>query len=329
MNVEQKIKVAFLVAQARVEVTNALRYFVQEAKLVAKIENLDPFLADILAWDNAVATTEIDWDVPPITKHEIDLELAGYREAMRPVDVPDQDISLDNQVIARQVTGCAAAMADPDPIPDDGPQTSSADRVKPGGGDKGADDPRRRPKPAALPTTGQKPLSDDEAAKVMRMHERGNRPATIAAALGRSAIGFHFTVNRLVKAAHAKTTPADPKQPPKPVSKAKEARPEYFMPEPAPGASLKEAALFATLNALGYPGPWSPVNDAILAVMLGNGDGVPAVVDQLGLPRDQVIARWGVLLPEKGIDEQALLLTVLKKRAEIYQRARGAPNDAA
>lgn len=166
------------------------------------------------------------------------------------------------------------------------------------------------------------PLDDDERMQVLELVAEGLTPAEIADRLFRPRRGFHLVVKNLVAAAETEEQEAEgpDTEGPEPVSSL------GFTCAPPPGAPLKVRELHRFLDRLGYPDPWTPAKDAILATMLANGEGLVNTVTALKLDRNQVKARWDALLPVKGIDEQSRLVAALQERNAIYdlRRNRGA-----
>lgn len=313
MNLQSEARLRALAAAARRDAMTAVKDFVEQAaRMWAPDAEIEPFIAEILEWRDLAA-------------------VAAPRAAFKAEPPDDRDaeaVALDESTAELEEIVAEAPPEADQSTPAPAAPVGEIDMDKPGGGDKSADDRRSQTqpvtKPRALPTSKDKPLSDEEIIELLERDARGESAATIAAALGRSKLGFHSTVAKLRREAGEADEDEDESDDDAPDDRQSAAAPASGggMIEPSRGAPLKEKALHATLNAIGYEAPWSPVNDAILVVMLSNGEGVPAVVEALGVSREAVIARWNVLLPVKGIDEQTLLVRVLKARAEIHQRGK-------
>lgn len=289
MNVLEMLQLESRIAEARAAVLDKLRSELEAIEALGFNVDLDDVLEQV---------TDLS--------SQTDLRLEDYRsDHLALAHSAAEDEPLDDELAELEEMRADPAPEDPAPIP------------KPAAQDEA-------PKTEPAPTAKELPLTDDETCEALRLDDLGNSPAAIAMTLGRSRRGFHFTMERLRReAAEGDDAPAEDHRADTagyvPGPRQAQAETSSLMFQPAPGASLKEQSLHAMLNAIGYPEPWTPVADAMLAVMLANGEGVPAVVDALHVERSDVIARWNALLPQKGIDEQSLLVKVLKRRAEEHQ----------
>lgn len=165
------------------------------------------------------------------------------------------------------------------------------------------------PKPAAKPDVASAPtaertgpLDDAERRAILHYRAKGLSASEIADKLGRSRMGFGLHVKRVVDAAEAEDDAPKPR------------RLVFDAPASAP---LREKALHSMLNAVGYPEPFTPVLDLRLVELITKGFTASGAAAEVGLSTDMAKRRWNALLPEKGIDQQTLLLKALKARAEV------------
>ena len=95
-----------------------------------------------------------------------------------------------------------------------------------------------------------------------------------------------------------------------------------FAIAPPIDASFPYRAVNSCLNGLGYVSPWTPSLDFDLATHLARGVKLPVIALSLDIDAEACAARWKRLKSQAtndnrrfGVDEQTLLLTVLRARA--------------
>ena len=153
------------------------------------------------------------------------------------------------------------------------------------------------------------PWSDAEMQELKGLLAQGCEAWQIAASLHRSVQGVGAMIGRLNRAGRpAEVAPVAPEPEPEP-------EPE---PRPAPPPEAERfdvRALRTRLDQLGFPLPWTPAKDLKLAETIAAGDGVGNAAALLRIQRDKCLLRWNQLCPEKGIDQQTMLLDELRRRA--------------
>lgn len=215
-------------------------------------------------------------------------------------------------------------------------------------------EPDPKPEPAATYKTG--PWSEDEEATALELDARGASLGEIAQELGRNPRSMNVKMIHLRKRIEADDPPEeDPRDPepesavvdqieaaleegattpagenPTPPSTARPVGRAGFTFKAPVSSAMKVHHAHERLNSLGYRDGWTPVRDAILARTLAAGDGVVAASIRLalghGLPtKEDMVARWSELCPEKTIAAQAVLIPALEARSKAWIEA-GEPN---
>ncbi|MCB1349831.1 MAG: hypothetical protein KDK11_14780 [Maritimibacter sp.] len=348
MKILDRLKVERETLDARLAVLRAAKLFVDMVKDLIDEDEVERRLAGILTLDGFIPPV-VRYAGPPVTfsRPQVPGALFPAYEGFDAVDTDlggdpeSEDIAELEEMVAVPTTqqsppggetggpSGAGMAAEPTATA----ETSSLVTVA---GHQSAPQPDAPPQPAAglkvtdLPTVREKPLTDDEIAEVLERDARGQGCGTIAAAIGRNPQGFYHTVKSLrqaeeERAGNTETEGAEPEAEDPKADDPEEAAPiseraavSGFIVEPPAGAPLKVKALYGFLNALGYPAPWTPARDAILATMLASGEELVNTVTALKLDRTHVKARWEALLPVRGIDEQKRLVEALQHRNEIW-----------
>jgi len=194
--------------------------------------------------------------------------------------------------------------------------------------------------PASAPTP---PWTDADRDRALELLVQGHTPTAIAAQLGRPTkqvanLRYLRRGEIAVRQAAAGVAAEDPRADAsgRAEAGAAEAPPEAAPPPPHPdpvptpktdpastvpahisaGLSAAERAIWGRLDSLTKSKVWTPARDLDLAEGLARGDGTPGVAGVLGVTREDVIARWGLINTKRGdLDHQAALLRVLRWRA--------------
>ena len=349
MKLKDRIKVEQAVSSARGGILRELNYFIAATKEILTEGEQAAAVAGILALDGISAPEaerlRIEGPTAPISVTGIKQRpglwpaTEGF-DASAETELEDADLAELEEMVAAPEAPTAGLLYGKPATAEDLAMAELQAKAPPGA--QGELPPQMRvPSPLAEHVTPEpelksRPLDDDERARVLDLAVAGIPASIIADDLGRSRRGFHLVVKNLLAAADAEQSddadateagepedeePEPSEQPtPEPVTSL------GFTCDPPPGAPLRVKELHRFLDRLGYPDPWTPTQDAILATMLANGEGLVNTVTALKLDRTQVKARWEALLPVKGIDEQARLVAALQERKAIWdlRRDRGA-----
>lgn len=171
--------------------------------------------------------------------------------------------------------------------------------------------------------------SVEELATIRKMLREGADRDEIAALLCRDKRGVANAINR-VKAAQtagrrarkpepeaASTTPpkvetrADTPPPPRAAAPAPTAAPPFET-----GIPYAERHCRTHLEAVGWPGRWTPHLDLTLVEGLARGDGIGNAAQACDVDREIALDRWRRINPDPTIESQQVLLKVLRRMTE-------------
>lgn len=185
--------------------------------------------------------------------------------------------------------------------------------------------PKRVLKPSKL-VTG--PYSDEEIATTLEMIDNGASNREIAEALNRHPGGVNVTVARLKKEraeeqaqddAPAAAPEAAPQSSPEAsTSTARDEAPADPQPIPAgapkfdPSMPYAERECLLMLEAVGFPGRWTPALTLTLVEALSHGDGLSNAARACEVDKDVARLRWHNICPEPSWEAQQVLLKVLR-----------------
>lgn len=180
-------------------------------------------------------------------------------------------------------------------------------------------------KPSKL-VTG--PYSDEEIATTLEMIDNGASNREIAEALNRHPGGVNVTVARLKKEraeeqAQDDAPGAAPEATPQPSPEAiTSTGPDEapFDPQSIPAGAPKfdpsmpyaERECLLMLEAVGFPGRWTPALTLTLVEALSRGDGLSNAARACEVDKDVARLRWHNICPEPSWEAQQVLLKVLR-----------------
>lgn len=159
------------------------------------------------------------------------------------------------------------------------------------------------------------PIDDHERQIILDMTADGKPAKEIAAALNRSPMGFGMTVKRVLAAVEEAEAGGDEEAAEDDDEGSEGAQFKYCPPHGSPSAVFD---LHQALNDVGYPAPWSPRADLRLVNILTGGGTIHDVAGALNVSPGEVKARWNVLLPVRGLDEQKRLMAAVGLRSDAW-----------